>query len=208
MKTIAFMNFKGGCGKTTLSINVAYSLKESCKSVLLIDADPMASTIKWHEKNDGQLLNVMQNTSKTIKADLKSLSSYYDYAIIDVGIQDIALIGSIIRFVDYVFIPMQPSQLDIDQTAPLGCLIKECIEDYGSKVKAYYIASRVITNTKLSKEINDAMSDFPLLKARTHSRMAYIESYGNGQTVFHTNDKKAMNEITSITDEILGLIKE
>ena len=39
MKTIAVVNQKGGCGKTTVSINLASALAELGRRVLLVDMD-------------------------------------------------------------------------------------------------------------------------------------------------------------------------
>ena len=42
MRTIAVMNQKGGCGKTTISINLASAIARMDRRVLLIDLDPQA----------------------------------------------------------------------------------------------------------------------------------------------------------------------
>lgn len=47
MTVLAFLNQKGGTGKTTLSINVAFGLAQAGRRVLLVDADQQASANDW-----------------------------------------------------------------------------------------------------------------------------------------------------------------
>ena len=47
MKKLVLFNHKGGVGKTTLSVNIGFSLARSGKRVLLIDADPQASLTSY-----------------------------------------------------------------------------------------------------------------------------------------------------------------
>ena len=41
MKTITITNQKGGVAKTSLTLALAYGLKNRCKRVLIVDADPI-----------------------------------------------------------------------------------------------------------------------------------------------------------------------
>ena len=47
-KVITFINMKGGVGKTTLAVNVAYTLsKVEGKKVILIDMDPQMNATQY-----------------------------------------------------------------------------------------------------------------------------------------------------------------
>ncbi|MCK6053084.1 ParA family protein [Moraxella osloensis] len=43
---------KGGCGKSTIAINIACSLANLGKDVVLVDADPQQSSANWVRDRD------------------------------------------------------------------------------------------------------------------------------------------------------------
>lgn len=83
MKTIAFINLKGGVGKTTTAVNVAEILGEHGKRVLLIDADPQANLTSFLLPK--QELN-------TIKAVMDGMADDPYDVIYETGIDNVDLI--------------------------------------------------------------------------------------------------------------------
>src|SRR3569833_2785096 len=47
MRSIVLLNAKGGCGKTTLTTNLAGYYASQGKAVLLADFDPQGSSVDW-----------------------------------------------------------------------------------------------------------------------------------------------------------------
>lgn len=65
-KVITFINMKGGVGKTTLAVNVAYALsKEESRKVLLIDMDPQMNATQYALTQE-QVNNILRDKSHSI----------------------------------------------------------------------------------------------------------------------------------------------
>lgn len=69
---ISFINMKGGVGKTTLAVNIGYTLaKKYRKRVLLIDVDPQMNATQYI-LNASQVIDIYDNPRKTIYGILET----------------------------------------------------------------------------------------------------------------------------------------
>tara|TARA_R110002167_G_scaffold220096_1_gene424652 strand:- start:227 stop:850 length:624 start_codon:yes stop_codon:yes gene_type:complete len=204
MKIVAILNQKGGVGKTTLSTNIAHCLKSKGNRVLLVDGDPQGSCRDWNEANEGGLIPVIGMDRETLPKDLDAVKGNYDWVIIDGAPQIAKLAAAAIKAADIVLVPVQPSPYDIWATSDLVELIKIRQELDGGKLKAAFLISRAIKNTKLSSEISCALKEYnlPVFLNGTTQKIIYPTSASNGQTAIGSTDKKAEQEINQITKEL------
>ncbi|MBE6065905.1 ParA family protein [Clostridium cochlearium] len=73
MKTIAFLNMKGGVGKTTTSVNVATGIAMKGKRVLLVDFDPQSNATSLYDIDyDISISDVLKGTVN-VKDSIKTI---------------------------------------------------------------------------------------------------------------------------------------
>lgn len=211
MKIVSILNQKGGVGKTTISTNIAHCLKkEKQQKVLLVDSDPQGSARDWNAAGEAKILPVIGLDRPTLDKDIKAVQGNYDFIIIDGAPQIADMAIAAIKCSDVILIPMQPSPYDIWAAHDLVSLIKQRQSINNGNPKAAFVISRKINNTKLGKEVREALSGYemPIFKNGTGQRVLYASSAALGLTVLEgLPDMSEKLEIIAITDELLEFLK-
>ncbi|MEK7796628.1 MAG: ParA family protein [Pseudomonadota bacterium] len=150
MRTIMFLNAKGGCGKSTLATNLASYYAKLGNSVVLVDFDPQGSSLEW--------LAARPRDAPTIQGlpawreGLRHLPRSADYAILDVpaGTRG-AELTALVRRAQSIVIPVLPSPTDIRAAAHFihHLLLVGRVERKETKLAV--VANRVRENTALQK---------------------------------------------------------
>jgi len=204
-KVISFLQEKGGAGKTTMATNVSRGLRLRGYRVLLGDSDPQGSTRDWNETNQGTLVPVVGLDRETLPVDIKSLMDGYDFVIIDGAPQLTKMSAAAIKCSDIILVPVQPSPYDIWASLDLIEIIKSRQSVSHDKPEAAFVISRVIKNTKLSKEVNDSLMEYGIcvFDSFTSQLVSYPTSASEGKSVYESPIwAQAKGEIESIIDEL------
>jgi len=154
MKRIIVINVKGGCGKTTVSTNLASYYATQGINTALFDYDPQGSSMRWLKLRADELADIYgviahKNAAKAVTMSWQlRLPTETKRLIIDTPP---GLTGSDLRDqlkgVDKILIPVLPSPLDIFATADF---IRDLLLDIKvrvNKTSIGIVANRVKRNT-------------------------------------------------------------
>lgn len=99
MRVIAYLNTKGGVGKTTSSLMTAEAARRAGYSSIVLDADPQGSASEWAERatHNGIPLKFQVEDANRATLARKVNNAGVDYLFIDTAPSDPAVILSLIH---------------------------------------------------------------------------------------------------------------
>ena len=205
-KVISFANQKGGSGKTTLSANLAVLWSNSGYKVAVIDADAQNSLTYWLEARkkyygeDDIGITSYNFDVRNLKEEIKQIKSKYNFIIIDSPPSITFDTIQIIKASDRVFVPVQPSPLDLMATVPFLNLVKQ------EKKNPIIFLNRVMPRARLT----DAMilrlryAGAKIARSRISSKVLFAETFFVGRGVIDISvTSDAAKEIINAGNEII-----
>jgi chromosome partitioning protein len=195
MKVITIAHQKGGVGKTTLAINLAYCFAEGAR-VAIVDADLQGSVSDLSEFLTGVEVASLDSL-------LSGQLSDFDLVVVDTPPYLSNRLAELFELSNYVLVPTKAGILD---AMAIRATIKLLRQSMASKpsLKAGIVLNMVLPRTSLNEEVKEILLDYsiPLHTSAISQRVSYTRSPMTN-SVFGGEDQRAKDEVEALADEIL-----
>lgn len=190
MKVLLVANPKGGCGKTTLSTNIAGYLASRGNRVNLLDLDKQKSATHWLTMRPFEypIIDLLESVDNPIPADWLVIDS-------PAGFHDKNLERAL-KISHQVIVPISPSIFDIQASREfLDVLHREKSVRKG-KIFVGLVGMRMSTNTRAATYLEQFIEgmDLPIL-AYLRETQVYVNAAFEGKTLFDLPLSLAQREL-------------
>jgi len=161
MKVITVTNLKGGSAKTTSTAYLAHAFAAQGKSVLIIDADPQGSSLRWSEQGEWEIPTIAMPVKNLHTRLAGIVPPTIDIVIIDTPPLDeqAGIVYSALRAADTIIVTMAPTMLEFERLPDVWAAIDEMevLRDIPPVVAV--LLNRTITNANSTPMFRDLITD-------------------------------------------------
>ncbi len=214
-KVIAIAQAKGGVGKSTLCANLATTYSDVANT-LLVDCDPPQNSIlAWY----GVREEVYEETGLTVTsaskpAELLNLlekeKDNYDVILLDGPPHINPMTRTMVGVASMVLVPMAPSPVEIWSFEQMDQLMDEA-KKINAKCESRICWTRVRTRVRSSEYLIEDVrkaSHIKPMSVQLTQRVAYVDSFAEGASVYEWPDTVARAEIWSLFSAVQRLLKK
>jgi chromosome partitioning protein len=195
MKSFLIANPKGGSGKSTLATNLAGYLARSGHHVMLGDTDRQHSALDWLKIRPESLPPIRSWDLEKNQPARPPKDTTHVVLDTPAGLHGKAL-ERILKQVDRVIVPVQPSMFDILATR---AFLETLLEEKAVRKEKVFVAvvgMRVDARTRAAGELDRFLSsyDLPVLTCLRDTQL-YVQVAANGMTVFDLSPSRAEKDL-------------
>lgn len=208
---------KGGVGKSSLAVNMAFRIAREGARVIVVDTDSTASSIGWYDIRSAEgiqpVIPVVQNVTNPAPAII-DMSSAYDAVVCDIGARDYTKLRDFARIADLWIAPTQVGQSDLDSTRALVDAFRRYDADHKhGKVPLVIAMSRtpVGWNSPEEQDARDYLlatsPGIDLLKASVRDRKVWRDAGRAGRSIYEMPKRdadKAVTEFEALFEEAVS----
>jgi chromosome partitioning protein len=201
---IAVLNLKGGCGKSTIAVNLACELAGSGDAVLLVDNDAQGTASHWLSHGrlpiEGEFMP-LENDEDGERLIRAVASSRKRYVVLDAPAHVGAAAMAAGKIADLVLVPVTASGVDLVATRAVIDLIQQArVLRRSGLPKCLVVPSKIDRRTDAGRQIEQQARTFgENVGPVVHQRTAFVEAFGVGQWIGeYAPQSPAHYDITSL----------
>jgi chromosome partitioning protein len=207
---VSLVSQKGGVGKSSLALALAWELAARKARVLLADTDPQATARSAGELAAAQGLEGPTTLSfgKDLSRpnQLPAIAQQFDHVIIDTPGKLTDVTTPVLIVSDVAIIPIGPSPAELWSNADTISIVQAARESFNQELRAAIAFVRNEPKTVLSTRVRETLEkgELPVLRTSISQRVAWREAMLRGQGVaqFSPRDRAAV-EVRALVDELL-----
>ena len=197
-------NLKGGCGKSTITFNLAIWLAKMGENVVAFDLDPQSTLSDVAEVRREEEVVPAITVFRPESNPTKIMREHQGEVLVDVGASNLWAMRQAIAMAQRVLVPVPPSQADVWSTARFRDIINETVINRKERPEVLLFINRADTHPGIreSHETENALASLAgmtLMETRVCQRTAYRRSFSEGRAVFE------LSAASKAAEEFLGL---
>lgn len=183
MRTIMVINAKGGCGKTTISTNIASYYAHEGHKVALLDYDHQGSSMDWLAARPAGRPPIVGIWAWQGQM---ALPRNVDVTVMDVPANVFGKsLTELVRKAQTAIIPVLPSPIDMRAVTHFAQELSQIGKVGKKEIKLCLVANRVRENTIIAQELEDFLKAMKIpFIAHLRESQNYIRASENGLGVF------------------------
>jgi len=161
VRVLAIANLKGGSAKTTSAAFLAHALHERGRRVLLVDADPQGSALRWHGLA-GWPVPVMGLASTALHRQLWGVvdPARWDTLLIDTPPLEErdGIVASALRVSTDVLVPMAPTMMELDRVGPVFKAFEDAAGHRDEDLSVSVLLTRTVAHAASTETVRTILS--------------------------------------------------
>jgi chromosome partitioning protein len=184
MRSILVLNPKGGCGKSTLAMNIAGYFASQGRKVALADCDPQGSSRDWLKARPASAPEIH---SGTVTAGRLEVPRGMDYVVVDTpaGLHGQRL-ANFVKAAQTMVIPMLPSPVDIRAAERFIEELFSLRKLINRRIKLATVANRVREDTLAAAKLEHYLQR---MKLPTGQQLPFLTVLRQSQNYVHAADR-------------------